>query len=97
DVEVTGRSRAATAPLHRSRTRDQASPGSPDLSVLVAPDGTSWAEFRRTLRPNYAQVWRHIAGCYVLLFGGYVASIVAERSIGWPWSLLLLVPVAVWF
>jgi fatty acid desaturase len=81
----------------RGRAGAQASPGSPDLSVVVAPDGTSWVEFRRTLVPDYARVWRDITLCYVLLFGGYALAILGERALGWPAALALLVPAAVWF
>jgi fatty acid desaturase len=81
----------------RERAAVLGSPGTPDLAHLTLPDGTTWLDFRRTLTPAFGKVWRQIALCYVLLLGGFAASIVVERRVASPLTLALLVPAALWF
>jgi len=62
---------------------------------LVADDGRTWDDFRRTLRPHYARAWREVALCHVMLILGLVAQGVAAGH-GLAVSLLALPLTTAW-
>lgn len=56
-------------------------PGVPDRWPLVADDGTEWREFRKTLTPRYAIVWRDIGMIHAAIWAGLAGVVVADRNL----------------
>jgi len=78
----------------RVRTSDN---GSPHLPSVVSTTGQRWVDFRKTLTPRYDVVWRDIVLCYLSLLLGMTVAIIAERSSGFPFPVILVAaPVMVW-
>jgi fatty acid desaturase len=86
---------AKSAPVARDGARDGTFPGSPSLAGVQGRDGTSFADFRRTLTPRYAHAWLDWAGRWLLLAGGFAAMCLASRRLGWG-AAWLVVPAALW-
>jgi len=70
-------------------------PGTPSFDGVQAADGTSFAQFRRTLAPHYAHAWLDLAGRWVFLGGGFAAMCVASARLGTAVEWLV-VPAAIW-
>jgi fatty acid desaturase len=71
-------------------------PGSPHLTELTTEDGTSWREYRKTLRPYYSVVWRDVALCHVMIAAGYGLAVFCESNWTPIWAVAWLPPVALW-
>ena len=54
---------------------------------LVAPDGTTYSAFRRTLTPRYAVLWMHVGLHYVTLAAAAASIGYFESALWWPWRL----------
>jgi fatty acid desaturase len=70
--------------------------GAPPMAELVAENGVTWLEYRKTLAPDYARAWREVAICYLMLFGGYAMNIVVAIVWRVVAGLLIAPLVALW-
>ncbi|HWP64569.1 MAG TPA: fatty acid desaturase [Candidatus Limnocylindria bacterium] len=86
---------AKTPTVAREPARPPVLPGTPSFDGVCAPDGTSFAEFRRTLTPRYAHAWLDLAGRWLLLGGGFAGMCLASARLGAAAAWLVL-PAAVW-
>lgn len=90
-VSASAKSPAAA----REPARPGTLPGTPSFEGVQSSDGTSFAQFRRTLTPYYARAWLDLAGRWVLLGGGLLAMCVASARLGTA-AWLLVAPAAIW-
>ena len=86
---------AKTPTAAREPARPGTLPGTPSFDGVQAPDGTSFAQFRRTLEPRYARAWLDLAARWMFLGGGFAAMCVASARLGVA-AAWLVVPGAVW-
>ena len=70
--------------------------GAPPMAELVAENGVTWLEYRKTLAPDYARAWREVAICYLMLLGGYAMNIVVAIVWRVVAGLLIAPLVALW-
>ncbi|MGW8379821.1 fatty acid desaturase [Streptomyces sp. ODS28] len=78
------------------RKSRRGNPGSPHLPSVVSSDGTRWMDFRKTLTPRYAVVWRDIGLCYLALAAGLAATALATGRLGPVPALVVAVPAGAW-
>lgn len=71
-------------------------PGSPRLADLVSRDGERWLDYRKSLTPRYAVVWRDIVLCHVMVALGAALTAWVEWRWGPWWALAPAVPAAFW-
>lgn len=72
------------------------SPDTSELMPLVRGDGLTWREYRKTLRPRYAAVWRDIVLCWLGLISGLAAVMFVQERWGLVVGLAAVVPAAAW-
>jgi len=71
-------------------------PGCPELGHLTTHSGESWSEFRKTLKPKYAIVWRDILCCHLMILLSPVLIAVMHHTQGENMAWVLAPMAALW-